>query len=150
MIKNYTEKFQTVKVDFRDRLKAKFSPFVMEANQFIAAAVEHLITGRDSDELGYLALKITNDWLDALNMRDVVDLGLMPSKAEMASYTGMSLEEVLLLEATAYAEALGLDITPLEKSAAEHKIYGAHFPGRMENDIPSYPYRDDLNGDPAL
>lgn len=142
------QKYEVIKVDFRDQLRSRFSPFIMEASRFLGEAISCLNAIKNQDEQRELARAITNDWLDLLNMRDVVDLGFMPSKAEMADFTGMSLEEVLLLEATAYAERLALDITPLEKAAVHHKIYGPNFPGRSQSRAPSYPYRDDLNGEP--
>lgn len=144
---NLNDNVSVLQVDFRDQLKTRFSPFVMEANRFIINALTQFDSIKNEAKKNQMALKITNDWLDMLNMRDVVDIGFMPTKSEMAGYCGLSLEEVLLLEATAYAENMGLNITQLEKLALEHNIYGPNFPGRSKEGFDP-PYRGHQPGKP--
>ncbi len=136
--------FEVVAVDVRDQIG---SPFIGEAKLFLDKARDHLCQKVSASVRPGLAVDITNQWLEMAGVRDLVDEGQMLSDDEICGLTGMSRAELSYLEATAYAEHLGLEITDLEKAAIHYDIFGPHFPFKRDGGE-SFEWGGDLSAMP--
>lgn len=144
---DHLKEFEIVAVDFRDQLGPPPTPFKGLAITFIQDACVILSAIPDTKEKSDKAVAITNLWLEMVGVRDLFDEGYMFSHEELADLSGMSLDEIYLLDATAYAEILGLDITGLEKAASHCNIYGSNYPFARAGGE-SFDWGGDLNAAP--
>ena len=141
--------YKVVTVDFRDHLSPPKTGFDKDVTEFLQAALETAMEKFD-DEFWYpLDDQMKKRWFELMQIAELWDATDGSNMQDLAELTGLSEDEMYFLKATAAAEVIGIDITDLEKSAAQHDIYGPNFPNRAHDGTPSYPYRDDLNGKPA-
>lgn len=132
---NEEKKDQPIRIDFRDSLG---TPFQLKAREFLEFARKELIKTRRETGHSGLGEEITDVYLGLVGVKDLVDQGNMLSVDEMHELTDLSKDEIILLEAIAYANVLGLDTSELERLATGYGIYSDNYPIKPDDTFPSF------------
>jgi len=145
---NLGKDFEVVKIDFRDQLSPPKTGFDRDVTEFLQSALDAAMEKFDIAVWDKIDDQVTRLWFELMEVPELFDATSRISVTDLEVLTGLSEDEINMLKATAAAEVIGMNITDLEKSAAQHNIYSPNFPNRKHG-APSYPYRDDLSGKPA-
>lgn len=145
---NLAKDYNVVSIDFREQLSPPKTGFDRDVTDFLQSALDIAMEKFDIAIWDRIDDQVTQLWFDMMEIPELFDATSRMSVSDLEILTGLSEDEINMLKATAASEIIGINITDLEKSAAQHNIYSPNFPNRKHG-TSSYPYRDDLNGKPA-
>lgn len=146
---NIDEKYRVVRVDFREQINPPVSGFDRDVSLFLGDVFRYLNEQiKKTHDRNVMDARIAAKWFELMGLSEFWETDAVENLDDVKFLTGLNDQEINLLKASAAAEIIGMDLSALEKSAAQYNIYGPNFPGRARGGL-NLPYRGDLSGDPS-